>query len=170
MSARHANSFRTALAASHCSILYPHWQQSCCLFVTPTPQPLQGWVSEPLRSLTRWNTKVRKTAFTTEPRWTQGQPFACVVSLRHIACISISAVAHLFNRWAPRPGGGVPRGPHYGRLGPQGLGLREAAEARPHNRGSRLDVHIELFVYVGESRRTCSCQFLSPWGPLWGPI
>ena len=53
-------------------------------------------------------------------------------------------------------------------LGRRGSGLGEAAGARPHAQGSRLDVHIELFVYVGESWR--SCQFLSPWGPLWGPI
>ena len=51
-------------------------------------------------------TKVCKTAFTTELRWTQGQPFACVVSLRHIACIGISAVTHFFNSrvsegWGP---------------------------------------------------------------------
>ena len=35
--------------------------------------------------------------------------------------------------------------------GPQGLGPQE----EPHARGSRLDVHTELFVYVGASRREC---------------
>ena len=37
---------------------------------------------------------------------------------------------------------------------------------QPHARGSRLDVHTELFVYVGASRH--SCQFFinaeAPWG------
>ena len=40
-------------------------------------------------------------------------------------------------------------------LGRRGLGLGEAAEAPSHARGSRLDVHTELFVYVGESRHSC---------------
>ena len=59
--------------------------------------------------------------------------------------------------------GAVPRGTgsHYARLGVSGR-----AEALPHARGSRLDVHTELFVYVGASRR--SCQFLSPWEPPLG--
>ena len=49
---------------------------------------------------------------------------------------------------APGPAGvgAVPRGTgsHYARLGVSGR-----AEARPHARGTRLDVHTELFVYVG---------------------
>ena len=31
----------------------------------------------------------------------------------------------------------------------------------------RLDVHTELFVYVGASRRRY--ELLSTWQPLWGP-
>ena len=40
------------------------------------------------------------------------------------------------------------------------------AEARPHARGSRLDVHTELFGYVGASRRTYRivCLRGSPFG------
>ena len=34
---------------------------------------------------------------------------------------------------------------------PQGLGPQEEPQAH----GSRLDVHTELFVYVGVSRRSC---------------
>ena len=46
------------------------------------------------------------------------------------------------------------------------------AVARPHARGSRLDVYTELFVYVGASRR--SCQFFiyvgAPLGPDLGVV
>ena len=42
---------------------------------------------------------------------------------------------------------------------------KERAEARPHARGSRLDVHTELFVYVGASRRSCQF-FISVGAPL----
>ena len=48
--------------------------------------------------------------------------------------------------------------------GPQGLGPQEA---RPHARGSHLEVHTELFVYVGASRR--SCQLFVYVGALLGP-
>ena len=76
----------------------------------------------------------------------------------------------LFAFRAPRPArvGAVRRGSHYAHLGAAGAQASGRAGARPHARGSRLDVHTELFVYVGASRR--SCRFLSPWEPLLGPI
>ena len=37
----------------------------------------------------------------------------------------------------------------------------------PHARGSRLDVHTDLYVYVGASRR--SCQFFISVGAPLGP-
>ena len=107
-------------------------------------------------------TKVRKTAFTTELRWTQGQPFACVVSLRHIACIGISAVAHFFNRWASGPAGVGPSPRALCSLGGiRGSGLGEAA-ARP----GELSRRTELFVCVGASRRAYGvvCLRGSPFG------
>ena len=45
--------------------------------------------------------------------------------------------------------------------------MRSYKEARPHARGSRLDVHTELFVYVGASRRIC--QLFVYVGALLGP-
>ena len=110
-------------------------------------------------------TEVRKTAFTTELRWTKGQPFACVVSLRHITCIGISAVAHFFNRWAPRPAGlgAIPRGSHHARSGAAGA---RAWWRQPRARGSRLDVHTELFVCVGASRRAYEVVCLRG-SPFW---
>ena len=111
-------------------------------------------------------TKVRKTAFTTELRWAHGQPFACVVSLGHVACSGISAVIHFFNRWAQRPArvGAAPRGSHYAHLGGGGggggTGLRKSrcAAARPRSswrtyrivclRG-RISTLIQIVVYAG---------------------
>ena len=71
---------------------------------------------------------------------------------------------------APGPArvGAVPRGSHYAHLGAAGARARASgrAEALPHARGSRLDVHTELFVYVGASRRTYRsvCLRGSPFG------
>ena len=59
-----------------------------------------------------------------------------------------------------------PWGSHYAHLGAAGARASGRAEARPHAQGSRLDVHTELFVYLGVSRRTyrivCLCG--SPFG------
>ena len=46
-------------------------------------------------------------------------------------------------------GGAIPRGSHYAHLGAAGALASGRAEVRPQARGSRLDVHTELFVYVG---------------------
>ena len=75
----------------------------------------------------------------------------------------------LFAFRAPRPArvGAVPRGSHYAHLGAAGARASGRAVARPHAQGSRLDVHTELFVYVGASRRRY--ELLSTWEPLWGP-
>ena len=59
----------------------------------PYPAGLSEWAFTESHQMNF--TKVRKTAFTTELRWAQGQPFAYVVSLRHVACSGISS----FNSW-----------------------------------------------------------------------
>ena len=56
------------------------------------------------------------------------------------------------------PKAGEGRGRPHGALtmltwGPRGAWASGRADARPHARGGRLDVHTELFVYVGASRR-----------------
>ena len=128
-----------------------------------TPAELSAWAFTVSHQMNF--TKVRKTAFTTELRWTHGQPFACVVSLGHVACSGISAVTHFFHRWAPGlvRVGAIPRGSCYAHLGAAGARASGRAEARPHAQGSCLDVyiqnclatwerlgiHTELFVYVG---------------------
>ena len=66
-----------------------------------------------------------------------------------------------------RRGGAVPRGSRYAHLGAAGARASGRADARPHARGGRLDVHTELFVYAGASRRRY--EFLSTWEPFWGP-
>ena len=127
-----------------------------------TPAGLSAWAFTKSHQMNF--TKVRKTAFTTELRWAHGQPFACVVSLGHVACSGISAVIHFFNRWAPRPArvGAVPRGSRYAHLGATGgTGLRKSrcAAARPKRsswrtyrivclRGS-ISTLIQIVVYAG---------------------
>ena len=63
-------------------------------------------------------------------------------------------------------GGGRPQGLSLCSLGAAGARASGRAEARPHARGSRLDVHTELFVYAGASRRTYRIVYLrgSPFG------
>ena len=70
---------------------------------------------------------------------------------------------------APGPArvGAVPRGSHYAHFGAAGARASGRAEAQLHARGSRLDVHTELFVYVVASRR--SCQLFVYVGALLGP-
>ena len=50
---------------------------------------------------------------------------------------------------------------HYAHLGAAGAPASGRAEARPHARGSRLDVHTELFGYMGASGRTYRIVCLS---------
>ena len=74
----------------------------------------------------------------------------------------------LFVFRAPRQArvGAVPRSSHYAHLGAAGAPASGRAEAQPHARGSRLDVHTELFGYVGAPRRTYRivCLRGSPFG------
>ena len=77
--------------------------------------------------------------------------------------VQVSAFFCVQSPWAS-DGGGRPQGLTLCSLGGHwDSGLRKQL----HTRGSRLDVHTELFVYVGASRR--SCQFLFTWKPFWGP-
>ena len=63
------------------------------------------------------STEARKTAFVAKLRWAQGQPFACVATLGHVACSDIPAVATSLNRCTPRPArvGAAPRGRRHAR-------------------------------------------------------
>ena len=98
------------------------------------------------------------------------------VSHLHVLC-PLGILLVLVYRQSPTSLIGEPQGrrgwgPSLGALtmlawGRRGSGLGEAAEVRPHARGSRLVVYTELFVYVGESRRSCQI-FISVGAPL-GP-
>ena len=167
MAARCANSFRVAHVARRHSLLYPHWQQSCCLLVTSTPQPLQGRVCEPLQSLTRWT--LQKSVRQLLPQ----SSVELTVSHLHVLCpLGMSLVvvyqqspASLIDEclgwrgWGPSPGALALTMLAWG---PQGLGPQEEAKhcCTPEevvltyiqnclSTWERLDVHTELFVYAG---------------------
>ena len=137
MAAGRAKSFRVAFVAQRHSLLYPHWQQSFCLLVTPTPQPLQGWAREPLRSLTRWTLQksVRQLLRQSSVELT--------VSHLHVLCLLGMSIVVVYQQsplidepqgrrgWWPSPGALTML-----TRGPQGLGPQEE-EARPRESSRR---------------------------------
>ena len=160
MAARRANSFHVALVAQRHLLLYPHWQQSCCLLVTPTQQPLQGWVHEPLWSLTRWT--LQKSVRQLLPQ----SSVELTVSHLHVLCPLGMSLVVVYQQsptsltdepqgrrgWGPSPGLSLCS---LGGRGGTGLRKSRCTAARPRRlsrlvclRGS-ISTLIQIVVYAG---------------------